>query len=148
MMTQHQEQRNICQAQNLGVSLNTTPHQQSAMFTWSFGRLTQRLLVLKNLCLEMSSKLALSSSGHMADSRSMKRPSDRRLHRCPPFLSAAVLSATCMQQPSRHPVNTQCFWQHFQGDTLRVFLQGTLKRPRRQTPTRGIAIVDKRTNPR
>lgn len=46
--------------------------------------------------LPTSSKAALSSSGHMALSRSMRRPSDLRLHRCPPFLSAAVRSATSM----------------------------------------------------
>ncbi len=43
----------------------------------------------------MSSKAFLSSSCTMADSRSSSRPSDLRLHRWPPFLSAAVLSATC-----------------------------------------------------
>ncbi len=67
--------------------------------TLSLGRLTQRLLVLKNLCLEMSSKAALSSSGHMALSRSISRPSASRRARWPPFLSAAVLSATCPPAP-------------------------------------------------
>ena len=39
----------------------------------------------------MSSKAFLSSSCTMALSRSNSRPSALRLHRCPPFLSAAVL---------------------------------------------------------
>ncbi len=45
--------------------------------------------------LEMSSKAGLSSSDTIADSRSSSRPSDLRLVRWPPFLSAAVRLATC-----------------------------------------------------
>ena len=42
----------------------------------------------------MSSNLLLSSSGHMADSRSISRPSALRLARCPPFLSDTSRSHT------------------------------------------------------
>ena len=51
----------------------------------------------------MSSKAPLSWSDTMADSRSSRRPSDLRLVRWPPFLSACVRFATCTALQHCHP---------------------------------------------
>ena len=70
---------------------------QTVSTTLSFSRLTQRLFVLKNLCLLISSKADLSSSGVMALSLRTSLPSLFLLAKCPPFLSDEVLSATYIQ---------------------------------------------------
>mmetsp|Transcript_76879 Transcript_76879/g.178312 ORF Transcript_76879/g.178312 Transcript_76879/m.178312 type:complete len:213 (+) Transcript_76879:258-896(+) len=67
----------------------------------SASRSTQRLLVLKNVYLEISWKAFSSSSGHCADSRNSRPPVFLLLARWPPFLSASVRSATSIMNGAR-----------------------------------------------
>mmetsp|Transcript_36069 Transcript_36069/g.81858 ORF Transcript_36069/g.81858 Transcript_36069/m.81858 type:complete len:415 (+) Transcript_36069:720-1964(+) len=70
----------------------------------SASRFTQRLFVLKNLCLVTSWKASASSSGHWASSRSSSPPFLPRA-RWPPFLSASVRAATSIANGAPLPAN-------------------------------------------
>mmetsp|Transcript_64899 Transcript_64899/g.107690 ORF Transcript_64899/g.107690 Transcript_64899/m.107690 type:complete len:409 (-) Transcript_64899:23-1249(-) len=67
----------------------------ASMAAFNAGRFNHKLLVLKYLCTVMSWNLSSSSLGHCADSRNRSLPS-LSLHKCPPFLSDSVRSATSM----------------------------------------------------